>query len=321
VQRKALLLLTAAVALSGFTLAVFIPGASAQKSRGVYTQYCEYTQYSQYGEYCEPQTTTTVENGTTTVITSPGFTISSPSGTAPTTPNVPGIKVSADGSVSIDVKDLKPGESFTANGVAVVVLALTANGVEMSFGGVAVDVPSVASVAISKDGTVAVTSFIAGGKLVPAVILARAAAFHPLAAVGQQDIILPSGKASNSFAYVLSQGVSFGSQTTWKQVAQNFTVEATGTHALKLGTKAAQLAKVPFTVSSNPARTAVTARLAKRETSFIVKFAVGKLQYSAAERTLITAHTVRTLSPKFTVTSQQGKQRTKVPFAFTYPVA
>lgn len=310
-HKKAMSMIATAVALGGFALAIFIPAASASKANGAYTQYCEYTEYSQYGEYCEPYTETTVDNGTTTVVTSPGFTITGGSGSSGSgsASGAPAVLVGANGVASIDVKKLTVGETFSANGVAVKVLRTTANGVEVSFGGVAVDVPSTASVSISADGTVAVTYFIAGGKLIPAIKLAQV--FHPVAAVGQQVVILPKGKLSNRFSYVLTKGVSFGAKTTWKSIAKNFTVDTT----------AAKASKVALTVEANQARTSVAAKLAKTERSFVIKFSVGKLQYSTAEQTYIAQHKVKTLSPKFAVTVKTGEKTTKAAFGFTYPVS
>ncbi len=322
--KRAMSLIAAVVALGGFSFAVFLPAASAQKSNGVYTQYCEYTQYSQYGEYCEPATTTTVNNGTTTVITSPGFTITGLPGApgSTVTPPVTGtLVVGKGGVVSIKVADLKPGESFSANGVAVKVLAFTANGVEMSFGGVDVDVPSTAAVAISKDGTVTVTYFIAGGKLIPALRETGAAAFRPVAAVGQQDVILPGSLKSSTFSYVLPKGVSFGAKTTWAEIGKDFTVEATGTSALRAANTAAKLSKVALKVAANKARSAVTVKLAKPERSYIIKLNVAKLVYSAAEQKYLTKHKVKTLSPTFEVVATKGKTTTKATIPFTYPVS
>jgi hypothetical protein len=192
----------------------------------------------------------------------------------------------------------------------------------MSFGGVDVDVPSTAAVAISKNGTVTVTYFIAGGKLIPALRTTGAAAFRPVAAVGQQDVILPGSLKSSTFSYVLPKGVSFGARTTWAQIAKAFTVEATGAKALRTANATtAKLSKVALKVAANKARSAVTVKLAKPQRSFIIKLNVAKLVYSAAEQKYLLAHKVKTLSPKFEVVATKGKTTTRATIPFTYPIS
>jgi hypothetical protein len=315
VHKRVISLLVAVVAMGGFTLAAFIPGALAQKADA--STYCEYTEYSQYGEYCETTTpTTTVINGTTTTVTS--STIVIPPGAAQAPVSLPtgasegkaSIALGANGIASIDMRSLKSGQRFTANGVTIIVGAKTKDGFIMSFGGVSLDVPLSAVVLISKDGSVSVTYFKnASGKILGDVKSSHAV-FRPLAVTGQQDVILPKGKSTNTVSYGLSKGVSFGAKTTWAQIAKAFTIQ----------TIAAKPAKVAFTVSANKARTSVTIKLAKSERSVVVKFNVAKLAYSAAEKTYILKHKVKTLSAKFTVKATTGKKSQLDVFAFGYPV-
>jgi hypothetical protein len=311
VHKKLTSLLAVIVALGGFALAVFIPAASASKAHDTYTEYCEggtNTMYSEYDQYCQ-STTTVATNGTTTVVTSPvtPITLTTP-GSTPVNPG--GVVIGANGDAVINLRDLTVGETFTANGVKVEVLAISATGVTMSFGGVVVTIPFGALVSIAPDGVVNVAYAISGGKVSARVGEASSAA--KASTVTRQYLILPSGRSSSSAAYVLPKGVSFGAHTTWAQIAKDLHVYTMGKNAVK----------VPLKVTANKARSAFTIKLAKAEKNFVIYFNVSKLQYTKTESTYLKAHGVKSLAPKFSVTSKTSAAKSSKAdkFAFEYPV-